>query len=82
MRECVGPLAYGFRLDTDAQGLRMVFEGWWLFGIPLPARTWAKVEAAQWQEGGEYCFSVDVAGIGIGPVIGYRGRLRLNPDEP
>jgi NAD(P)-dependent dehydrogenase (short-subunit alcohol dehydrogenase family) len=80
MRECVGPLAYGFRLETDAQGLRMVFERWWLFGIPLPAALGPRVKAAQWQEGDDYGFSVDVAGIGIGRVIGYRGRLRLNPD--
>ncbi len=67
MRECVGPLAYGFRLDTDTQGLRMVFEGWWMFGIPLPRAVGPRVAASQWQEGGDYCFSVDVAGLGIAP---------------
>jgi hypothetical protein len=79
MRECVGPLAYGFRLDTDARGLRMVFERWWLFGIPLPPVLGPRVAAAQWQEGDAYCFSVEISGIGIGRVIAYRGRLRLNP---
>jgi hypothetical protein len=79
MRECVGPLAYGFRLETDAQGLRMLFERWWLFGIPLPPALGPRVEARQWQEGEDYGFSVAVSGIGIGPVIGYRGRLRLTP---
>ena len=77
MRECVGPLAYGFRLDTDAQGLHMVFERWWLFGIPLPRALGPQVKAAQWQDGEDYGFSVDVFGIGIGRVIGYRGLLRL-----
>ncbi|HYD06816.1 MAG TPA: DUF4166 domain-containing protein, partial [Reyranella sp.] len=79
MRECVGPLAYGFRLETDAQGLRMVFERWWLCGIPLPRALGPRVAAVQWQEGDDYCFSVDVAALGIGRVIAYRGRLRLNP---
>jgi hypothetical protein len=79
VRECVGPLAYGFRLETDAQGLRMVFERWWFCGIPLPRALGPRVEASQWQEGEDYCFSVRVAALGIGPVIGYRGRLRLNP---
>jgi hypothetical protein len=78
VRECVGPLAYGFRLETDAQGLRMIFERWWLCGIPLPRALGPRVEARQWQEGEDYCFSVAVFGIGIGPVIAYRGRLRLN----
>jgi hypothetical protein len=78
MRECVGPLAYGFRLDTDAQGLRMLFEGWWLCGLPLPRDLGPRVDARQWQEGDDYCFSVEVSGPGVGHVIGYRGRLRLN----
>ncbi len=78
MRECVGPLAYGFRLDTDAQGLRMVFERWRFYGIPLPRALGPRVDARQWQEGDDYCFLVDVAGLGIGRVIAYRGRLRLN----
>ena len=77
VRECVGPLAYGFRLDTDAQGLRIVFERWWLCGIPLPRVLGPRVEAKQWQEGDDYCFSVDVGGLGIGRVIAYRGRLRV-----
>jgi hypothetical protein len=78
MRECVGPLAYGFRLDTDAQGLRMLFEGWWFCGIPLPRALGPRVDARQWQERDDYCFSVEVSGPGVGHVIGYRGRLRLN----
>jgi hypothetical protein len=78
MRECVGPLAYGFRLETDAQGLRMIFERWWLFGIPLPPALGPRVEARQWEDGDDYCFAVDVSGLGIGPVIAYRGRLRLS----
>jgi len=81
MRECVGPLAYGFRLETDAQGLRMVFERWWLFGIPLPPALGPRVEAAQWQEGDDYGFSVDISALGLGLVIAYRGRLRLNLAE-
>jgi hypothetical protein len=77
-RECVGPLAYGFRLETDAQGLRMVFEGWWFCGIPLPRALGPRVAAAQWLEGEDYGFSVDVSALGLGRVIAYRGRLRLN----
>jgi hypothetical protein len=79
VRECVGPLAYGFRLETDALGLRMVFERWWFCGIPLPRALGPRVEASQSQEGKDYGFSVDVSAPGLGPVIGYRGRLRLNP---
>jgi hypothetical protein len=79
VRECLGPLAYGFRLETDAQGLRMVFERWWLCGIPLPCALGPRVAAAQWQDADDYCFSVEVCAPGIGPVIAYRGRLRLNP---
>jgi hypothetical protein len=79
VRECLGPLAYGFRLETDAQGLRMVFARWWLCGIPLPRLLGPRVDARQWQEGDDYGFSVEVAAPGLGRVIGYRGRLRLNP---
>jgi hypothetical protein len=77
VRECVWPLAYGFRLEADAKGLRMVFERWWLCGVPLPRALGPRVQAAQWQEGDDYCFSVAVAAPGLGPVIDYRGRLRL-----
>jgi hypothetical protein len=79
MRECVGPLAYGFCLETDVQGLRMVFERWWFCGIPLPPALGPRVAAAQWQDGNDYGFSVDVSALGLGRVIAYRGRLRLNP---
>jgi hypothetical protein len=76
VRECVGPLAYGFRLEAGASGLRMLFERWWLCGLLLPRGLGPRVDARQWQEGEDYCFSVDVSGPGIGHVIGYRGRLR------
>jgi hypothetical protein len=79
VRECVGPLAYGFRLETDPQGLRMIFERWWFCGLPLPRALGPRVAAAQWQEGEDYCFSVDVSALGLGRVIAYRGRLRLDP---
>jgi NAD(P)-dependent dehydrogenase (short-subunit alcohol dehydrogenase family) len=79
VRECVGPLAYGFRLVNVKQGLRMVFERWWFCGIALPRALGPRVKAAQWHEGDDYCFSVDVSAISIGRVIAYRGRLRLNP---
>jgi len=78
MRECVGPLAYGFELATGPAGLTMHFRRWWFCGIPLPTALGPRVEARQWQEGEDYCFLVDVLGLGIGRVIAYRGRLRLN----
>jgi hypothetical protein len=78
MRECTGPLAYGFELTTGPEGLTMHFRRWWFCGIPLPTVLGPRVEARQWQEGDDYCFLVDVAGIGIGRVVAYRGRLRLN----
>jgi hypothetical protein len=79
LRECVGPLAYGFRLETDSQGLDMIFERWWFCGIPLPPVLGPRVEARQWQEGGDYCFSVAVGAPGLGRVIAYRGRLKPGP---
>jgi hypothetical protein len=77
MRECAGPLAYGFELATGPEGLTMHFRRWWFCGIPLPQMLGPRVEARQWQEGDDYCFLVDVAGLGIGRVVAYRGRLRL-----
>ena len=82
MRECVGPLAYGFELETRPEGLTMHFRRCWFCGIPFPAALGPRVEARQWQEGDDYCFLVDVAGLGIGRVVAYRGRLRLNPATP
>jgi hypothetical protein len=79
MRECAGPLAYGFELATGPEGPVMHFRRWWFCGIPLPAFLGPRVEARQWQEGEDYCFLVDVSGPGIGRVVAYRGRLRLNP---
>jgi len=79
VRECIGPLAYGFELATGPAGLVMHFRRWWFCGIPLPAALGPKVEARQWQDGEDYGFMVDVSGLGIGRVIAYRGRLRLNP---
>jgi hypothetical protein len=78
MRECAGPLAYGFELAHGPAGLTMHFRRWWFCGIPLPAALGPRIEARQWQEGDDYCFLVDVSGLGIGRVVAYRGRLRLN----
>lgn len=79
VKECVGPLAYGFAFVPAADALRMEFRGWWLCGVPLPRALGPLVEARMWEEHGGYRFSVDVAGLGIGRVIAYRGRLTLNP---
>jgi hypothetical protein len=79
VQEAIGPLRYGMEFVTDAAGLRMEFRRWWLWGIPLPTALGPRVEARQWQEGGEYRFLVDVSAPAIGRVIAYRGRLALNP---
>lgn len=78
VRECVGPLAYGFEFVDEGGALRMAFRRWWCCGLPLPRALGPRVDARQWQEGDDYCFSVDVGAPGIGRVIAYRGRLRLN----
>lgn len=73
--ERFGPLRFVFDLPADETGLRMALRGWTIFGIPMPRVLGPRIEAREWQEGGRFCFEVEVCLPLIGPVVHYQGWL-------
>lgn len=73
--ERFGPIRFIFDLPSDAEGLRMAFRGWSLFGIPLPRFLAPRIAAREWQEGERFRFEVSVAMPLVGSVVDYAGWL-------
>ena len=75
--ERFGPLRFRFDLPADKRGLRMVMRGWSFAGLPMPLALAPRSDAKEWEEHGAFHFHVDIALPLIGPVVRYRGWLRL-----
>ena len=73
--ERFGPLRFAFALPSNARGLRMVMERWWIGPLPLPLALGPKSEASEWEEAGRFHFDVPIALPLIGKVVHYRGWL-------
>jgi hypothetical protein len=80
--EQFGPLRFRFDLPSDRDGLRMVLQAWTFFRAPLPLFLAPRIEAAEWEEAGNFRFNVVVALPFVGPIIRYSGWLeRLAGDS-
>ena len=76
--ERFGLLRFRFDLLNDGNGLRMVMRGWSCAGLPLPLALAPRSEAREWQEEDRFHFDVPITLPFIGPVVHYRGWLRLD----
>ena len=73
--ERFGPLRFAFDLPSDAQGLSMVMQRWWIGPLPLPKFMAPRSIAKEWSEDGRFHFDVPIALPGLGRLIHYRGWL-------
>ncbi|QUT05086.1 DUF4166 domain-containing protein [Sphingobium phenoxybenzoativorans] len=73
--ERFGPFRFAFDLPSDAEGLTMIMERWWVGPLPLPKWLAPSSTAREWSEGGHFHFDVPIALPLIGRLVHYRGWL-------
>jgi NAD(P)-dependent dehydrogenase (short-subunit alcohol dehydrogenase family) len=73
--ERFGPLRFAFDLPSDAQGLSMVIQRWWIGPLRLPKFMAPRSTAKEWSEDGRFHFDVPIALPVIGRLVHYRGWL-------
>lgn len=73
--ERFGPFRFAFDLPSDALGLTMDMQRWWLGPLPLPTWLAPRSIAREWSEGGRFHFDVPIALPLIGRLVHYRGWL-------
>lgn len=75
--ERLGPVCFGFRLVLVDSRLSWAVMRVSVFGLPLPRRWFAAVKAYEYADNGQYRFEVSAALPLVGPLISYRGWLRV-----
>lgn len=75
--ERLGLVTFGFRLDVDDGRLSWSVARARVLGVPLPARAFAAVGAAESERDGRYHFDVTASLPLAGPLVRYRGWLRV-----
>lgn len=71
--EQLGPVRLRFRLQQQYAAVVWQLQSVSLLGIPAPRRWFAATTARSFEQGGRYCFKVDVSLPFVGHVIGYHG---------
>jgi hypothetical protein len=78
LRERLGLVTFGFRLGVQDRHLTWEVAHVRALGIPLPARWFTGVSAIESESvDGRYTFSVSAALPLVGPLVRYRGWLRV-----
>ncbi len=78
--ERVGPMRFLLAIPVDDDGLSMILEGMWVFGLPVPRLLWPRVRATERVADGLFAFDVTISAPLAGLIIRYRGRLQ--PPRP
>jgi hypothetical protein len=73
--EQFGPIAFGFAVTVDRDGLQLTLRRWSIAGMPLPVWLAPRITAAETGEDGTFHFDVTVSDRLAGPIIRYRGWL-------
>jgi hypothetical protein len=76
--ERFGPLRFGFALRREADGLSMYLRRWWCGPMPMPRALAPRCVAREFADGDRFHFDVPIAMPLIGPIIHYRGWLRVD----
>jgi hypothetical protein len=78
LQERFGPLIFTMTLPSDERGLGMIFAGWRLGPLPLPAFLAPRIGAREFvDDRGRFNFDVALALPLIGRIVAYRGWLEL-----
>lgn len=71
--EKFGPLEFDLAVSVLAGRLELVMSGMRFAGLPLPRPLRPLVKASETEEGGRFCFDVDIGLPLIGRLVRYRG---------
>jgi hypothetical protein len=78
LRESFGPFAFGLALVLEKGRLKLVPRRWTAFGIPLPVALAPGGDAFESvDEDGRFRFNVEIGHPLTGPIVTYRGWLKL-----
>lgn len=79
--ERAGPVVFGFAVQADGAGLRLVLERCWVMGVPLPKVLHPRISAVETDVDGVFRFDVAAQFPWGAFLVGYRGWL-VAEDEP
>lgn len=74
--ERFGALEFAMALVCDGERLRLVLRAWRAFGVPLPLWLGPRSDAHEAEEGGVFCFFVEISHPLVGLIVRYRGWLK------
>lgn len=81
--ERFGPMRFHFALEVTGEGgLEMDLRRWTFLGLPMPRILGPRIAASEAAEDNAFRFDVAVAMPLVGPVVHYRGVLRLVEGRP
>lgn len=68
---------FDFDLEVQAGGQRLTLamRGMRVFRLPVPRVLWPRIQAIEMEEGGRFCFDVQIAAPLVGRLVRYRGWL-------
>lgn len=75
LRERLGMMRFDFNLRIEHGRLEWRVAAARALGLPLPARWFARVRAAEFEQDGRYCFEIDAVLPCVGRVVRYAGWL-------
>ena len=78
--ERLGPMRFLLGIPVEEEGLSMVLNGMWVFGLSVPRLLWPRVRATERVADGLFAFDVTISAPLAGLIIRYRGRLQ--PPRP
>jgi hypothetical protein len=77
IEERFGPMRFRFRLTVEDGGIAMIPAGWSFLHVPMPAFLMPNGVARETDEDSAFRFDVPITMPFIGPVVHYRGILRM-----
>jgi len=74
--EQFGPARFALALVAESGRLALIPRRWSIFGIPMPNFLLPTGESCETEQGGQFCFDVEISMPLIGRIVAYRGTLR------
>ncbi|HEY4090291.1 MAG TPA: DUF4166 domain-containing protein [Luteibacter sp.] len=73
--ERFGLVSFALALVVEENRLLLMPRRWSLLGIPMPGFMLPKGISFEHEEGGRFCFDVEISAPGVGLIVAYKGKL-------
>ncbi|MGA7439362.1 MAG: DUF4166 domain-containing protein [Luteibacter sp.] len=73
--ERFGLVSFALALVVEEDRLLLMPRRWSLLGIPMPGFMLPKGISFEHEEGGRFCFDVEISAPGVGLIVAYKGKL-------